>query len=236
MINGRPVEYLALVNGQDDNTDGWIDEGFDGVDNDGNGLIDESSEWEPEVWQGTVRSRSLVNVPYRIRRRPAPGPGAREIALPTSVVVDATTGLLTQERSRLPVNRYTGHVDIVLNPDGTVLPTIVYSSPSSFGMTEAFYHFWLADRGDLADALAGASGATPPPLLPIPQEGGANSAQHQGLKLRGNYGLLTLYTRTGLIVADEAMPFDDPDVAASAKRPFNVNVPFTASQAGAAGS
>ena len=26
-------EYLFLVNGQDDNNNGWIDEGFDGVDN-----------------------------------------------------------------------------------------------------------------------------------------------------------------------------------------------------------
>ena len=45
-------------------------------------------------------------------------------------------------------------MDILLNPNGTVVPTTVYSSPSSFGMNSAFYHFWLAERGDLFDPLA----------------------------------------------------------------------------------
>jgi len=53
----RP-EFLWLVNGRDDNGNGWIDEGFDGVDNDGDGLIDEThcalhplyGEWEVETW------------------------------------------------------------------------------------------------------------------------------------------------------------------------------------------
>jgi hypothetical protein len=148
------------------------------------------------------------------------------------VVVDATTGFLTQERSRLPINRYTGHTDIMLNPDGTVLPTVVYATPSSIGMADAFYHFWLAERVDLANATAGAS----PPLLPIAQRGGATAVQHRGPFLQGNYGLLTLYTRTGLIVVDEAMPFDDPAAAAATSRPFNVNLPFTTSRVGAAGS
>jgi hypothetical protein len=147
------------------------------------------------------------------------------------VVVDATGALLTRERSRLPVNRYTGQVDILLNPDGTVLPTVVYASASSFGMTDAFYHFWLAERPDLANAAAVAA----PPLLPVPQ-GGATAAPRPGPVLQGNYGLLTLFTRNGLIVVNEAMPFDDPAAAASTNRPFNVNLPFTASQVGAAGS
>ena len=33
-------EFLQVVNGQDDDGDGWIDEGFDGIDNDGDGIID----------------------------------------------------------------------------------------------------------------------------------------------------------------------------------------------------
>ena len=33
--NGASPEFLLLVNGRDDNANGWIDEGFDGVDNDG---------------------------------------------------------------------------------------------------------------------------------------------------------------------------------------------------------
>jgi len=35
-----PVEFLFLVNGQDDNGNGYIDEEFDGIDNDGDGIID----------------------------------------------------------------------------------------------------------------------------------------------------------------------------------------------------
>jgi hypothetical protein len=231
-INGQPVEYLALVNARDDNSNGWVDEGFDGVDNDGDGLVDENTEREQEAWHGAVPSQAPVKIPYRVRRRPAPGPGEREVSLSTSVVVDATTGFLTQERSRLPTNRSTGHADILLDPDGTVLPTVVYATPASIGMADAFYHFWLAERVDLANATAGAS----PPLLPIAQRGGATVVQYLGPFLQGNYGLLTLSTRTGLIVVDEAMPFDDPAAAATTSRPFNVNLPFTESQVGAAGS
>ena len=37
-------------------------------------------------------------------------------------------------------------LDILLNPNGTVVPTTIYSAPSSFGMSSAFFHFWLAER------------------------------------------------------------------------------------------
>jgi prepilin-type N-terminal cleavage/methylation domain-containing protein len=236
-INGQPVEYLALVNSQDDNTNGWIDEEFDGVDNDGNGLIDDVHEWEYERWRGAFISQAPVNIPYTIPytilRRPAPVSNGHEVSLPTAVVIDATTALLSRERSRLPVNPYTGYVDIMLEPDGTILPTVIYSVPTSFGMAEAFYHFWLAERADLA---APPAGATVPPLLPIAAQGGANGSQYPRPSFQGNYGVLTLYTRTGEIVPNETMPFDDPAVAASERRPFNVNMPFTGSQQGAAGS
>ncbi len=43
-------EFLWLVNGRDDNGNGWIDEGFDGLDNNHNGVIDEVAEWEAERW------------------------------------------------------------------------------------------------------------------------------------------------------------------------------------------
>ena len=50
-LNGpQPCEYLLLVNGRDDNGNGWVDEGWDGVDNDGNGTIDDAGEWEAERW------------------------------------------------------------------------------------------------------------------------------------------------------------------------------------------
>jgi prepilin-type N-terminal cleavage/methylation domain-containing protein len=37
---GWTPEFLILMNGQDDNGNGWIDEGCDGIDNDGDGIID----------------------------------------------------------------------------------------------------------------------------------------------------------------------------------------------------
>lgn len=61
-----PCEYLLLINGRDDNGNGWTDEGWDGVDNDrigpGVGLVDnglvgtppnQSTEWEVERWLST---------------------------------------------------------------------------------------------------------------------------------------------------------------------------------------
>lgn len=38
-------EFLLLVNGRDDNKNGYIDEGFDGVDNDGINGVDDIGEW-----------------------------------------------------------------------------------------------------------------------------------------------------------------------------------------------
>ena len=56
-------EFLFLVNGLDDNRDGYVDNGWDGVDNDGDGIVDQvidsrnlTSEWvETETWQDRVR-------------------------------------------------------------------------------------------------------------------------------------------------------------------------------------
>ena len=44
--NQRQSRFLFLVNGQDDNGNGWVDEGLDGVDNNGITVIDELAEWE----------------------------------------------------------------------------------------------------------------------------------------------------------------------------------------------
>ena len=57
-------EFLFLVNGVDDNKDGYVDNGWDGVDNDGDGIVDQVipgvnpfGEWvEIETWQGAAHS------------------------------------------------------------------------------------------------------------------------------------------------------------------------------------
>ena len=242
-IANTAVQYLALVNGRDDNLNGWIDEGWDGIDNDGINGPDDAGEWEKETWHASVSTNQVTGVSYTIRRRPLPGPNAREISLPSNMVVDATTWGLTKERSRLPVDRFTGFVDIMINPDGTVFYNSPYGTPASAGMSATFYHFWLADRSDLVPIDLQISGtvATPQPIetiggaphyLPIAQPGGVDSNAYALPVLKGDYSLLTLVGRTGQIVVNEAPPFDDPVAAASQSRPFNVGLPFVETQQG----
>lgn len=198
LAGGIPCEYLLLVNGRDDGAeagggatgpDGWTDSGFDGVDNNGNGTVDEAVEWELEQWIGAIGQR--VSVPYTARRRPYPTSGSREIALPTSVVIDLSTWGSTRERSKLPVNPWTGEVEVLVQPDGTVVPTMIYSSPSSFGMDSAFDHFWLAERSDVGMP----SGSATAPTLAAP---------------KGEWRLLTLNARTGRLLVTDNPPINDP--------------------------
>jgi prepilin-type N-terminal cleavage/methylation domain-containing protein len=109
------VEYLNLVNGVDDDGDGWVDEGFDGIDNDGDGIVDPGfngiddnkdghvdepaelyigltygAEFEQEVFVGDPPS-SLNPSAYTIVRRPVVSPGTREVTLPDGIVIDFTT-------------------------------------------------------------------------------------------------------------------------------------------------
>ena len=224
-------DFLLLVNGFDDNANGWIDEGWDGVDNNGDGQIDEVAEWESENWIGAPVTQNVTNVPYMVRRRPAPGPNAREVALPSQVVVDLTTCGTTRERSRLPVNIHTGYVEIMVNPNGSVAPMTVYSTPASFGMGSAFLHFWLSERADLAAPSASVTAA---PFLPLPQ--GIAPTRFNGLELKGEYRLVTVFARTGQITTNENPPFDIPAAATTASAPaYNPSLPFQGAQQGVSG-
>jgi prepilin-type N-terminal cleavage/methylation domain-containing protein len=260
---GQPVEYLLLVNGQDDNSppNGWIDEGWDGVDNNGNGYTDEIAEWETEEWLGSLSTATVVDLPYTIQRRPAPSPNARELALPTNVVIDLTgwgsfvnasgqTVPAPLERSRVPgpmFNQFTGYVDIVLNPDGTVRPSTVYSSPSSFGMGSSFVHLWLAERSDLA---APSQTQTTNPFLPLPQGlapalFSGQPAPFSGQEIKGEYSLITLFTRTGQLVSNSDMPFlfnlsaggftNNPPLGPNPFQYYNHNYPYIQAQQGVQG-
>jgi type II secretory pathway pseudopilin PulG len=221
-------EFLFLVNTRDDNSNGWIDEGWDGVDNNGDGNIDELAEWEDEHWPQAVATQVTVNQPYTIRRRPAPAPNARAVALPTNIVIDLTTWSSTRERSRLPVNPYSGQVDILVNPAGDVVPSTIYGSPASFGMASAFFHFWLAERSDLTAPAT----STTPPLLPIPPTTGPSQLGRQPLS--GQYRLATLFTRTGLLTTNASMRFDDPAAPANGAT-YSPNLPFLEAQQGVNG-
>ena len=234
-----PVEYLFLVNGVDDDGDGFVDDGWDSVNNNhnfnasGQPLIDELDEWENEKWTGALSMNSTLgassNLSYNIRRRPVPSSGVREVALPSNIVVDLTTASTNLERSRLPVNPYTGYVDVLINPTGDVVPTTIYSSPSSVGLGGAFLHFWLAERGDLFDPLLQNN---VPYLLPMPSgtPGYPNANdQFPTRLLTGERRLVTLNTRTGLIGISEIETFD------ATGSNGGVNAPFLAPQQGVQG-
>jgi prepilin-type N-terminal cleavage/methylation domain-containing protein len=261
------VEYLFLVNGQDDDSDGFVDNGWDGVDNNLNNTIDEPAEWtETEKWLGSLagglspvdsivtslpvsgsgtppapHTPGLLNQSYTITRRPAPSSGSREVALPSNVVIDLTTWATTHERSRFPlpptangvgtsqvINPESGSVDILVNPDGTVVPSTVYSSPSSFGLNGAFLHFWLAERSDVTAPSAGTYST-----LPLPA-GLAPTNFATGAELKGEYSLVTLYSRTGQILVNSPPRFDNPVHPANGSS-YNLNLPFLDAQQGVRG-
>ncbi len=74
------VEYLLLVNGKDDDNNGYVDDGWDGVDNNGNGQVDELEEWEIETWIGAGQPADAPPSPlasrhseYVLHHHPAAG-------------------------------------------------------------------------------------------------------------------------------------------------------------------
>ena len=148
--------------------------------------------------------------------------------MPSNVVIDLTTWANTSpERSQFPpgvINPFTGYVDILVYANGTVVPTTLYSAPSRFGMGGAFFHFWLAERGDVA---APSSTATAPPFLPlgnINQQLQAGNA-YTGSVLKGEYAIVTLVTRTGRISTSDNAQFDNPVNPASGTA-YNPAYPF----------
>ncbi len=191
----------------------------------------------------------LLNQSYTITRRPAPASGSREVALPSNVVIDVTTWATTHERSRFPVpavtipagqvtgvqssqvvNPNSGSIDILVNPDGTVVPSTVYSSPSSFGLNGAFLHFWLSERSDVTAPSTGTSTYF---TLPLPA-GLAPTNFATGAELKGEYSLVTVYSRTGQILVNSPPRFDNPANPANGNH-YNLNFPFVEAQQGVTG-
>lgn len=206
------VEFLYLVNGQDDNQNGFVDEGWDGANNDGVNGVDNLVEWEQEAWVGPQAAGVTFSQPYTIKRRPVPTQGARVIEMPSNVVIDLTTwDSLTPERSRLPVDPNALTVEIMVSPNGTVIPTTVYSSPTSAG-TLPFYHFWLAERTDVLEPLLAAAPNTMN-RLPVPQGTPVPAkATAPDRHLKGDRRLVTLFTRSGMVVTNEVESFSQEDI------------------------
>jgi type II secretory pathway pseudopilin PulG len=156
-------QWLMLVDGIDDNGDGFVDSGWDGLDNDGvNGFdLADVGEWEQERWPLSIRS-GFSGKPYAIARRPVPSGASRTSYLPSSVVIDLTTSLPTtgyesRERSRVPIDPSTGSVVIMIDPDGRPRFDTPWSVPSSVGMGASWWHFWVTDRSSVHAPVPGSS-------------------------------------------------------------------------------
>jgi hypothetical protein len=109
------VEYLFLVNGQDDvPNEGFVDNHWNTSLNNGDAVTDFPFEAENEAWVGALANLPFLNtVPpspkdqitapyqvagalnlnYTISRRPIPSAKGKEIQLPSDVVIDLTTAL-----------------------------------------------------------------------------------------------------------------------------------------------
>lgn len=116
--NLAPVEFLFLVNGQDDDKDGFPDNGHDGV----------TTAYEQEQWIGPVPANPAR---YVISRRPIQDAEARRANLPSGVYVDYA-------RSSLPPIGPAGNVEIMFHPGGEInLLNGPYSVPSAIGFKTA---------------------------------------------------------------------------------------------------
>jgi prepilin-type N-terminal cleavage/methylation domain-containing protein len=132
------AEFLILSDGVDNNLDGYIDNGWDGFDNDYQNGIDDIGEWVETEKQVPA----CFSVPYVVQRRPFPVQNQKSIDLPTNVVIDAS-------KSVISINPYSGYADILVNPNGTLFQPLIYSSLTSVGMNSSFVHLWLAERADI---------------------------------------------------------------------------------------
>ncbi len=198
-------DYLFLVNGRDDDGNGFIDDGFDGIDNNHNGLVDETAEGEEEKAGPDLRKTYLGEYPYVIRRRPSPSPGGIPVTLPSGTVIDLSTWNTTRERSRLPINTYSGEVDILVNARGEVVPSTIYSTPASTPFGPPFLHFWIGDRSDVFDP-----DPTATPHLPTL---GADSGPARSIK--GTPYLVSMNARSGRIETTTLAPIKAGGMAAA---------------------
>ena len=235
------VEFLWVVNGQDDNGDGYIDSGFDGLDNNGNGLADGrdanggihllDAAAEYEVGESFVDlpnvTTALMNQAYVIKRLPVVSEGTREVQLPTNVLIDATTYDAPlanwRERSRLPVNPLTRYVDILIAPNGQVVNPI-FGQDAPLRSEDTFYHFWVTERDDVLDHVP-YSLTAPRPFLPLPE----GTTPPLGKDRR----LITLFPRTGMMVINPLETFDLTNVNTTN---YNASLPYQEAQLGFRGA
>lgn len=170
-----PLEWLCLTNRVDDDKDGVLDDGYNGLDDDLNGFVDDNPEWEPEDYVQLAKG-GFTNAPYRVSRRLVPFKGD-VVTLPANVVIDAsrwnshpvfhdetpwtdTMGVVhnkkgfdyTPIRSHLPIDLYTGYVDIIFDRTGRVTPSSMYGI-SQVPFNDNKMVFWVAAREDVGTEI-----------------------------------------------------------------------------------
>jgi len=118
------------VNGRDDDRDGLVDNGWDGMAHGPNGDIFAASE--TETWLGPAVTAGA----YAIERQLAPGRPEQVVWLPVGIDV-ATSALVP--------NPLSGNVDIMVYPSGQASPVLPYSALSSIRMDQSRMMFNLID-------------------------------------------------------------------------------------------
>jgi prepilin-type N-terminal cleavage/methylation domain-containing protein len=265
---GRPErEFLIVMDGEDNDSDGFVDEGFDGIDNNDDGWPDPgfvdnttgligtnhpvqmeyrgapaagyvnlAAEIEPEstLDLGILDEDAQT---YTIQRQPVPSQNARELSLPSGAAIDLTTWMAGQtpgmlgvpERSRLPVDRYSGYIDIMVAPNGqVVLPAAgrAVTPPPS----DPYYHFWITDIEDIQqpdplmlDANRRVPYAT---YLPLPLGTPGYDPADTTRALRGSRRLVSLNTRTGQVTTTSLETFDIREFNDTNLRPTSFTSPI----------
>ncbi len=167
--NNQPIEILYLVNGVDDDGDGWVDEQFDGIDNDGDGITDPGfngvddgglagviddilelligNEYEMEVFVGDPPS-AINPSTYTIQRRAVVSPGTREVTLPDGIVIDMTTYNAASATTITSATQNNANL-VIQFPERSRLPV----DPYNFSVD-----ILVSPSGQVVQAGAGASG------------------------------------------------------------------------------
>ncbi|RUL82039.1 pilus assembly FimT family protein [Tautonia sociabilis] len=172
---------------------------------------------------------------YVISRRPSVATDAREYALPTGAVIDLTTSeldldldpLTRSERSRVPIDPVTGYLDLVIYPNGQVIPSTPYGFSRALDAEYPLFFLWIASREDVA-APVDPDPSTPMtlewPLLPLPRESNGPGSK----VLQGERRLVTISPTSGYASVSEVPSFGVFDPSDStAVRAFKREIPYT---------
>ena len=149
------------------------------------------------------------------------------------------------ERSQFPtgaINPYTGYVDILLYPNGTVVPTTIYSTPSSLrhggvrfstsgwrsaatwwrpSSTTAIRSRWWPTNCCICRSATSSSSLS-------------SGSPFSGPTIQGEYRIVSLFTRTGQMTSNDNVEFDNPLNPANGTT-YNPLFPFLATEQGTLG-